>query len=88
MPEPVSSIKDPRVVELRGLGSGAARRAAGLAVLEGRLLFEQVLAALWTIQERVEDEVCAGMSAEERGTLMALLRRVQENARGQLSRRN
>lgn len=49
---------------------------------------EQALAALWTIQERVEDEVCAGLSAEERGTLMALLRRVQENARGQLSRRN
>ena len=42
---------------------------------------EQALAALWTIQERVEEEVCAGLTPDERGTLVSLLRRVQGNAR-------
>jgi TrmH family RNA methyltransferase len=48
---------------------------------------EQALAALWPIQEQVEEEVCADLSPEERSTLTALLRRVQNNARQALDRR-
>jgi TrmH family RNA methyltransferase len=50
-----------------------------LAVTSGR---EQALAALWAVQERVEEQVCTGLSEVERTTLTSLLRRVQQAARG------
>jgi TrmH family RNA methyltransferase len=41
---------------------------------------EQAIAALWAVQERVEEDLLAGFSAEEKDLLHALLRRVQDNA--------
>ncbi|MGH9061752.1 MAG: TrmH family RNA methyltransferase, partial [Acidimicrobiales bacterium] len=41
---------------------------------------EQAVAALWTVQERVEDQLCAGFTTAERDQLHALLGRVQQNA--------
>jgi RNA methyltransferase, TrmH family len=41
---------------------------------------EQAIAALWAVQERVEDDLLTGFSTEEKDQLHALLRRVQDNA--------
>lgn len=41
---------------------------------------EQAIAALWTVQERVEEELYAGFSEQERHQLRSLLRRIQDNA--------
>ncbi|MGV4924091.1 hypothetical protein K2224_27215 [Streptomyces sp. BHT-5-2] len=41
---------------------------------------EQALAAMWSSQERVEEELLAGMSSGERDQLRDMLRRVQANA--------
>ncbi|HSZ40908.1 MAG TPA: TrmH family RNA methyltransferase [Trebonia sp.] len=41
---------------------------------------ERAIAALWTIQERVEDGLYAGFTQAERDQLQDLLRRVQDNA--------
>ncbi|MYT31396.1 MULTISPECIES: TrmH family RNA methyltransferase [unclassified Streptomyces] len=41
---------------------------------------KQAIAALWAVQERVEDALYAGFSAAERDQLQGLLRRVQDNA--------
>lgn len=41
---------------------------------------EQAIAALWTVQERVEEELLAGFSEQDRQQLRDLLRRVQDNA--------
>ncbi|MFJ9853764.1 TrmH family RNA methyltransferase [Streptomyces sp. NPDC101150] len=41
---------------------------------------ERVIAALWTVQERVEDALYEGFSPAERDQLGELLRRVQNNA--------
>jgi TrmH family RNA methyltransferase len=42
---------------------------------------EQAIAAIWTVHERVEEDLLAGFSAEEKGLLRTLLRRIQDNAR-------
>ncbi|MEV5540403.1 hypothetical protein AB0L13_26510 [Saccharopolyspora shandongensis] len=41
---------------------------------------EQAIAALWAVQERVEEGLYAGFSPAERDQLRELLRRVQNNA--------
>jgi RNA methyltransferase, TrmH family len=41
---------------------------------------EQVIAALWTVQERVEEELYAGFSEQDQHQLRSLLRRIQDNA--------
>lgn len=41
---------------------------------------EQAIAALWAVLERVEEDLLAGFSAQEKDLLFALLRRVQNNA--------
>jgi TrmH family RNA methyltransferase len=41
---------------------------------------ERAIAALWMIQERVEDGLYAGFTPAERDQLQDLLRRVQDNA--------
>jgi TrmH family RNA methyltransferase len=41
---------------------------------------EQAIAALWTVHERVEEELYAGFSEQERHQLRSLLRRIQDNA--------
>ena len=59
--------------------------AQGYIVLEGEqarmtAYGEQAIAALWAVLERVQDELLAGFSNQEKDTLFALLRRIQRNA--------
>lgn len=41
---------------------------------------EQAIAALWAVQERVEEELFAGFSDQERHLVRSLLHRIQDNA--------
>jgi TrmH family RNA methyltransferase len=41
---------------------------------------EQAVAAMWAVQERVEDELYAGFTQADRDQLRHLLSRVQDNA--------
>jgi TrmH family RNA methyltransferase len=41
---------------------------------------EQAIAALWAVQERVEEELYAGFSEQDRRQLRSLLRRIHDNA--------
>ncbi|GAA0590803.1 hypothetical protein GCM10010174_02300 [Kutzneria viridogrisea] len=49
---------------------------------------EQAIAALWAVQERVEEDLLAGFSAQEKDMLHALLRRVQDNAQRIVTAKN
>ncbi len=83
----------PREQLRRDIGAGPQELTALLAPLHERGYVtanadsvtitsegERAVAALWTIQERVEDGLYAGFTQAERDQLRELLRRIQDNA--------
>lgn len=81
----------------RDVGAGPAELDAALAPLRDRGYLacgpddaaitregEQAVAAMWAVQERVDDELYAGFTQAERDQLRDLLSRVQDNAARQL----
>ena len=77
----------------RDLSVGSEEFAAIVAPLSGRGYViedaqsvaittegERVIAALWAVQERVEETLYAGFSVAERDQLRDMLRRIQDNA--------
>jgi hypothetical protein len=82
----IDSIKDPRIAPARALSTRSGRIAAGRCLIEGEDSVaitregEHAIAALWAVQERVEDDLYEGFTDAERHQLRDLLRRIQGNA--------